>query len=124
MPIVLESYGECVHEKLRRLAITAGVAKRSDSAKDAANKFIAAIRKLNKNMNIPETFDNIVESDISEMAKHAAKEANPLYPVPKLMTAKDLEQFYYKAADWSVENEHKSDKHKSDNNTSDIRKPA
>ena len=29
------------------------------------------------------------------MAKHAAHEANPLYPVPKLMSAKQLEQFYY-----------------------------
>ena len=30
-----------------------------------------------------------------ELAKHAEKEANPLYPVPKLMTAKELEKFYY-----------------------------
>ena len=39
--------------------------------------------------------------DISEMAKHAEKEANPLYPVPKLMTRKQLEKFYYQVADWS-----------------------
>ena len=35
------------------------------------------------------------------MARHAAKEANPLYPVPVLMDAGELEQFYYKVADWS-----------------------
>ena len=35
------------------------------------------------------------------MTKHAAKETNPLYPVPKLMTTKEPEQFYYKAADGS-----------------------
>ena len=37
----------------------------------------------------------IPKEDIKGMAKHAAKEANPLYPVPKLMSAKQLEQFYY-----------------------------
>ena len=35
------------------------------------------------------------------MAKHAQKEANPLYPVPKLMTQKELEKFYCMIADWS-----------------------
>ena len=35
------------------------------------------------------------------MARNAEKEANPLYPVPKLMTAKELEGFYYQIADWS-----------------------
>lgn len=34
-------------------------------------------------------------------ARHAEKEANPLYPVPKLMTKKELEGFYYRIADWS-----------------------
>jgi len=33
------------------------------------------------------------------MAKHAEKEANPLYPVPKFMTRKELENIYYKIAD-------------------------
>ena len=124
MPVILEAYGDTVYNKLHRLAITAGVAKKTDTPEYAARKFIQAIRDLNKRMNIPETFDTIVESDIPQMAKHAAKEANPLYPVPKLMTAKELEQFYYKVADWSAENGHKSDEHSSDKHTSDIRKPA
>lgn len=33
------------------------------------------------------------------MARHADREANPLYPVPKLMDAKELEEIYYRAAD-------------------------
>ena len=37
--------------------------------------------------------------DIKTMAKHADKEGNPLYPVPVLLNAKELEQFYYKVAD-------------------------
>ena len=46
-------------------------------------------------MNIPTNFEIIDEKDISKMAKYAAKEANPLYPVPQLMNAKELEKYYY-----------------------------
>ena len=38
------------------------------------------------------------------MAKHAEKEANPLYPVPKLMTRDELEQFYYRIAPTVMDN--------------------
>lgn len=58
-----------------------------------------AIRELNHRMNIPDTLPGIIKEDIPKMAKHAAKEANPLYPVPVLMNAKELEKFYYKIAD-------------------------
>ena len=34
------------------------------------------------------------EKDIPRLAYFASKEANPLYPVPKLMSRKELEQFY------------------------------
>jgi hypothetical protein len=32
---------------------------------------------------------------IPKLARYADKEANPLYPVPKLMNGKELERFYY-----------------------------
>lgn len=101
MPIVLEEYGKAAHKKLHELGIVAGVASDTDSHKEGAQKFIAAIRELNKKMNIPECLPGIQKEDIPKMAKHAAKEANPLYPVPVLMNAKKLEQFYEKVADWS-----------------------
>lgn len=100
MPIVLEEYGTSVHKKLHELGIAAGVSNEGDTHEAGAKKFICAIRALNKRMNIPETLAGIKEEDIPQMAKHAAKEANPLYPVPKLMNAKELELFYYKAANW------------------------
>ena len=55
---------------------------------------------LDNIMNIPTKLSGIVEADIPEMAAHAEREANPLYPVPKLMTKEELKQFYYKVADW------------------------
>ncbi|MGN0432597.1 MAG: iron-containing alcohol dehydrogenase [Lachnospiraceae bacterium] len=100
MPVVLEEYGEAAHKKLYKLGIAAGVVSEDDSYGEGAEKFISAIRRLNQRMNIPEVFAGIKEEDIPQMAKHADKEANPLYPVPKLMDAKELEGFYRKVADW------------------------
>ena len=63
--------------------------------------FIAAIRNLNQRLNIPEKLPEIQREDVPAMAAHAAREANPLYPVPRLMDVEELELFYFKAADWS-----------------------
>lgn len=101
MPIVLEEYGETAYKKLHQLAVVAGVAAESDSDAEGAKKFIATIKGLNSRMGIPETISGIKKEDIPLMASHADKEANPLYPVPKLMNAKELEKFYYAVADWS-----------------------
>ena len=94
LPEVLESYGSCIHKKLHMLGCAAGVCTEQDSIKAGAGKFIASIRTLNKNMGIPDFLSGIQERDIETMSVHAAKEANPLYPVPKLMTRKELETFY------------------------------
>lgn len=94
LPEVLESYGSCIHKKLHILGCAAGVCTEQDSIKASAGKFIASIRTLNKNMGIPDFLSGIQESDIETMSVHAAKEANPLYPVPKLMTRRELEAFY------------------------------
>ena len=94
LPEVLESYGSRIHQKLHMLGCAAGVCTEQDSIKAGAGKFIASIRTLNKNMGIPDFLSGIQESDIETMSVHAAKEANPLYPVPKLMTRKELEAFY------------------------------
>ena len=99
MPTVLEKYGTSAHKKLHELGVAAGVAKKSDTHKEGAEKFIEAIKELNAKMNIPGKFKGIRKEDIATMAKHAAKEANPLYPVPKLMNAKELESLYYEVAD-------------------------
>ncbi|MBQ7907039.1 MAG: iron-containing alcohol dehydrogenase [Clostridia bacterium] len=96
MPYVLENYGQSVYKKLHQLATIAGVSDENDTHKLGAKKFICAIKELNTKMGIPTKLDGIIESDIKELARHAEREANPLYPVPKLMTAKELEKFYYR----------------------------
>ena len=57
------------------------------------------IEEMNKNMNIGSCIPEIKKEDIVELSKTAEKEANPLYPVPKLFTAKDLEQVYLEIAE-------------------------
>ena len=96
LPIVLEEYGSVIYEKLHKLAVATGIATVEEADEDAAKRFIQAIRDMNARMNIPSTLEGIREEDITIMAEHADKEGNPLYPVPVLMDAKELEKFYYK----------------------------
>ena len=98
LPYVLESYGSCIHRKLHDLGVTAGVASPQEEDAGAAAKFIRAIRQLNARMGIPETLEGIRPEDIPVMAAHAEKEANPLYPVPRLMTREELTFFYEQVA--------------------------
>ena len=98
LPYVLESYGSCIHRKLHDLAVAAGVASPQEEDAGAAAKFIRAIRQLNARMGIPETLEGICPEDIPVMAAHAEKEANPLYPVPRLMTREELTFFYEQVA--------------------------
>lgn len=101
MPYVLEAYGKTVHKKLHRLAVAAGVATRKELPEVAAGKFIQAVKTLNANMQIPQKLTGIQKEDIPALAKNAARESNPLYPVPRLMTRRELESLYYQIADWS-----------------------
>ena len=98
LPYVLESYGSCIHRKLHDLAVAAGVASPQEADAIAAARFIRAIRQLNARMGIPETLEGIRPEDIPVMAAHAEKEANPLYPVPRLMTREELTFFYEQVA--------------------------
>ena len=99
LPIGLEEYGSTVYKKLHRLGLAAGVSLDTDSDEDGARKFIEAVKGLNARMGIPEKISGIDEKDIVKMSRHAAAEANPLYPVPTLWNARELEKIYRKAAD-------------------------
>ena len=101
LPIGLELYGPSVYRKLWELGRCAEIADEAATEQEGAVAFISAIRDLNRRLNIPEKLPEIRREDIPLMAAHAAREANPLYPVPKLMDTAELEQFYLKAADWS-----------------------
>ena len=95
LPKVLRAYGDSVTKSLAELAKKVGIVESAMEDKDAAEKFISHIEGMNERMEIPTAFDCIDKADIPAMAKLADKEANPLYPVPTLWNAKELEKIYY-----------------------------
>ena len=50
---------------------------------------------MKQRFGIGNTMPQIREEDIPKLAHYADKEANPLYPVPVLMDAEELETFYH-----------------------------
>ena len=94
LPWVLEAYGGAIHKKLAVLAVAAGVATQDTVPSIAAANFIRAIRNMNRKYGIPTFFQELKELDIPELARTADHEANPLYPVPVLMDAKELQKLY------------------------------
>ena len=95
LPFVLEAYGPCIHKKLYQLSVAAGVSGKGTPYDVAAQEFITAIKDMKKHFGIGDTVEEIKEEDIPKLSHYADKEANPLYPVPVLMNAEELEQFYY-----------------------------
>lgn len=95
LPLVLREYGSCIDKKLHRLAIAAGLADKNTPDHEAAELFIRAIEEMKERLGIVNIVKEIQETDIPKLAHYADKEANPLYPVPKLMDASQLEKFYY-----------------------------
>ncbi len=95
LPVILKKYGKTIYKKLWKLAVFAGLCNKQTSYEQAAKIFIEKIEEMNKNMNIPSTLPEIQEEDIPTLAKTAEHETIPLYPVPKMFTAKELEKVYY-----------------------------
>ena len=95
LPMILEAYRESIHKKLSRLAIAAGIADEDTPCGEAATAFIQAVKDMKKRFGIGDRIPEIRETDIPKLAHYADKEANPLYPVPVLMDASELERFYY-----------------------------
>ena len=96
LPYVLEAYGSAVYMSLAELADLVKIGQDLESDQEKANAFIAEIRAMNRRMGIPEKLEGIREDDIDMLAKRAAREANPLYPVPKIMRRDQLKEIYYR----------------------------
>ena len=89
LPYILEGYGDAITAKARDIAEAMGLSDATPAG------LIAHIRAMNARMNIPEKLSGIRAEDIPRLARFAHQEANPLYPVPRLFDAGELERFYY-----------------------------
>ncbi len=99
LPLVLERYGPAAHRKLAELARAAGVAEETTPAPQAAAAFIQAIRAMNARFGVGATIPKLRRADIPALARHADKEANPLYPVPLLLDADELARLFERLLD-------------------------
>lgn len=95
LPKLLRFYGGAATVRLAQLAEVAGLPVDGHSTQEKAEAFIRAIELMNEQMQIPSKIEGIDEKDIKAMAKKAYKEANPLYPVPVIMSRKQFEQMYH-----------------------------
>lgn len=96
LPHMLRKYGKNVYPALSELSLAAGVGKTGNKEKKNAKLFIQEIEQLNQDMNIPTRIADIRQTDIRMMAKRAHSEANPLYPVPKILSKRAFRRFYRK----------------------------
>ncbi len=94
LPYVLDYFGDAVHRPLAELADLTGLSKPEDSQAEKSDRFIQRIRALNEGMNIPKKISGILEKDIPLLVKRAYEESNPLYPVPRILSKKDLTVIY------------------------------
>ncbi|MFB9972706.1 iron-containing alcohol dehydrogenase [Allobacillus sp. GCM10007489] len=94
LPHVLQYYREIVYERLAELSDLIKVSEQTEPIDEKANRFIEEIKRLNQRMELPDHLPEIRDEDLPQMIARAHREANPLYPVPKVFTKKDFEQVY------------------------------
>ena len=95
LPKVLRAYGDYVITPLAELAKAVGLVDANTGKREAAERIISHIEGMNQRMGIPATIKELRKDDIPEMARHADKESHPIYPVPVLWDARELEKLYY-----------------------------
>ncbi|MEK5080965.1 iron-containing alcohol dehydrogenase [Solibacillus sp. FSL W7-1436] len=94
LPHVLRFYGESAARPLAELATIVGIGKITDSDEKKAQLFIEAIEELNNKMEIPRKITGIINRDVPLMVDRAIQEANPLYPVPRIVNKDEMFYLY------------------------------
>ncbi|MFS0875394.1 iron-containing alcohol dehydrogenase [Solibacillus isronensis] len=94
LPRVLRFYGESAAKPLSELATIVGIGKITDSDEKKAELFIESIEELNNKMKIPRKISGIINRDVPLMVERALQEANPLYPVPRIVNKDEMFYLY------------------------------
>lgn len=98
LPYVLEAYGKSAEKALALLARESGICSADADVPSAAKALIQRIREMNARMGMGQSLEGIRAEDITALARHAFDEANPLYPVPRILGVKDLEAILRRVA--------------------------
>lgn len=89
MPHVLEFSKPNCTRRLAELARISDVGEKGALDIELANAFIARIRKMNADMQIPESVEALKREDFDKIIDRAFKEAHGTYGVPRYMTRAD-----------------------------------
>ena len=89
---VFRAYGDKVYDSFERIHDALSLGSPTDTKKEKVERVLDFIedfiRALGLSLKLPITLNN---DEIKCLARAACKEANPIYPVPKILTAKELE---------------------------------
>ena len=99
LPCLLEGYGGAVRRRLAELAGAIGAGRSRMSDAQRAQAFVSAVRDLSRALGIPETVPGLRAKDIPTLAALTLREANPLYPVPKVLGLQDMSAIYARMID-------------------------
>ena len=86
LPHVLRFSAPVITDRLAQLAVRAKVGVEGEPEDELADKFIAAVEQLSRDVGIPTTLAALKEADIPALAKAACHEAHTGYPVPRYLT--------------------------------------
>jgi alcohol dehydrogenase class IV len=90
LPHVMRQYGHAAYKRLADLADVCDIEGPTNAVK--AQKFIAWIEDIKKEMEIPAGADMIKDEDVPQIITWAMAEANPLYPCPQVWEKEDFEK--------------------------------
>ena len=91
LPYVVAAFGKKAYKKLAQVADAIGLCDASLSNDAKAKAFIEHLVKLNEALGSPKTFEGAYKKeDIPALVERAYVEANPGYPVPKILSRDEL----------------------------------
>lgn len=90
MPHVLSYYGKSVFKSLSSLSDLLKLTEFHATEDEKSKAFIQWIESMNQKFNLPNSIEIIDQDHVNQMVNHAFHEANPLYPVPMILSKSDF----------------------------------
>lgn len=90
LPHVLAFYGKAAEAPLAALSEAFGIDGAGKTQAENARDVIEKIRDMNRRMEIPDRVPEIQAKDLPRIVDGACREANPLYPVPRVLDREEL----------------------------------
>ena len=93
LPELLRSYGSAAEQPLARLARETGIVDPTQPDDRTARLFISWMEQQRVVLGLPDHIKQLRQADIEDIIDDAFEEAAPMYPVPVLYDAIELEKF-------------------------------